>query len=264
MPDNSARALLLTVLGEFVRPAGRPVYTSTLVEVLGTLGVPPAAARQSLARAATAGWIEASRDGRRSRWSLTAAGHRLLTEGAARIYGFAPAAATWDGRWLVLLASVPESRRPIRHALRTRLAWAGFGSPAPGVWLSAHASRESEAKQVLADLNLTDAASFVGPYGGIGDPAALVARAWDLPAVAAHYRDFLGSAAAANPTTPADYLVAQTMLVHEWRRMPLIDPRLPSDLLPLDWIGHEAAAAFRARHDSWSTPATRAWRELEG
>jgi phenylacetic acid degradation operon negative regulatory protein len=262
LPDNSARALLLTVLGEYVRPADRPVFTSALLDVLGSLGVPPAAARQALARTAAGGWITASRDGRRSRWSLTPAGHRLLTDGAARIYGFAPSASAWDGRWLVLLVSVPEARRPVRHALRTRLAWAGFGSPAPGVWLSAHASRESEAKQVLADLALDEAASFVGPYGGIGDPAALVARAWDLASVAAHYRAFLASAAAATPSTPAESLVAQTMLVHEWRRMPLIDPRLPADLLPPDWIGHEAAAAFRARHDEWSTPARRAWESI--
>ena len=35
----SAASLLLTILGEFVLPAGEPVWTSALVRLLGELGV---------------------------------------------------------------------------------------------------------------------------------------------------------------------------------------------------------------------------------
>src|SRR5262245_14480442 len=130
--SQSARSLLLTLLGEYVLPAGTPAWTTAFVGVLGGLGVEATAARQALARTASAGWLAAERDGRRTRWRLTEAGTQLLSDGARRIYGFAPSTAAWDGRWLVLLVSVPERRREARHALRTRLAWAGFGSPAAG------------------------------------------------------------------------------------------------------------------------------------
>jgi len=258
--SNSARSLLLTVLGEYVLPATGPVWTTTFVDVLGGLGVEPTAARQALARTASDGWLVPTKNGRRTQWRLTEAGARLLRDGARRIYGFAPSAEAWDGRWLVLLVSVPERRREARHVIRTRLAWAGFGSPAPGVWICAHAAAEAEAKQVLDDLGLVDdAVSFVGPFGGIGSASELVGRAWDLDAVATHYRTFLDLVDGLRPSAPREKVLAQVRLVHAWRRMPLIDPRLPADLLPPDWIGQTAAETFRHRHDAWSVAAQAAW-----
>src|SRR5689334_24942964 len=85
----SARSLLLTVLGEFVLPAGRPVWTSALLDLLADLDVAEKAARQAIMRSADSGWIEASRIGREARWSLTPAGTELLREGTERSYGFA-------------------------------------------------------------------------------------------------------------------------------------------------------------------------------
>ncbi len=34
------------------------------------------------------------------------------------------------------------------------------------------------------------------------------------------------------------------MLVHEWRKFLFTDPGLPAELLPRDWVGHEAATFF--------------------
>src|SRR4051812_42329596 len=53
---ESARGLLLTVLGELVLPAGGAVWTSAVIDVLGRLGVEEKAARQALMRTAGAGW----------------------------------------------------------------------------------------------------------------------------------------------------------------------------------------------------------------
>ena len=85
----SARGLLFTVLGEFVLPAGRPVWTASLIDLLAELDVAEKAARQAIMRTADSGWIAATRIGRETRWSLTEAGTRLLKEGTDRIYGFA-------------------------------------------------------------------------------------------------------------------------------------------------------------------------------
>jgi len=265
VPSGSARSLLLTVLGEFVLPAGRPVWTATLVDVLAGLGVENTAARQALARTAADGWISAERIGRRTRWGLTGSGRRLLSDGARRIYGFEPSASSWDGRWLVLVVSVPERLRPARHVIRTRLAWAGFGSPVPGVWVCAHAGREAEAKQILAELGIVeDVYSFVGPFAGLGSATELVHRAWDLEAVAGHYRAFVTDFAGAAPGAGTPTVLAQARLVHAWRRMPLLDPRLPADLLPPDWVGHAAADLFHARHDEWAADAQATWTRAAG
>jgi phenylacetic acid degradation operon negative regulatory protein len=261
--SSSARSLLFTVLGEYVRPAGEPVWTGALVRVLGQLGVAEKAARQALARTAAEGWIEGRRYGRLAQWELTEAGRRLLTEGAARIYSFGPDAEGWDGRWLVLLAGAPEGGRDLRHQLRTRLTWAGFGALPGGIWVSPDTSRESEAAAILRDLGLdAGAMSFVAHYGGIGAQASIAARAWDLSAVEISYKEFIDTVEAMAPVTDEEVLTAQTLLVHEWRKFPFLDPRLPSSLLPPGWLGAQAAALFQARHAQWHDGAQRHWAVL--
>jgi phenylacetic acid degradation operon negative regulatory protein len=260
---TSARSLLLTVLGEFVLPREEPVWTQVLLDVLGGLGVESKSARQALARTAAEGLLVSDRAGRRVRWSLTASGRRLLTDGAARIYGFGRTRHDWDGSWLVLLISVPESRRQLRHRLRTRLAWAGLGSPSPGVWLTPDPTKQDEVAGVVADLGLTGVtSSFIGPFGAIGAEHDVVAQAWDLAEVETGYEEFLDEFGAVDPTTPDEVLRHQIHLVHAWRRFPFLDPQLPAALLPADWAGARAAALFSAQHERWHEPAHQQWAQL--
>ena len=259
----SARSLLLTVLGEFVLPGGRAVWTSALLALLADLGVAEKAARQAIMRTADDGWIEGSRIGRETRWRLTAAGTDLLREGTERIYGFAAGARPWDGRWLVLTVGVPENHRARRQRLRTRLGWAGLGSASPGVWVTPRAEREPAARRVLEELDLLAGSwSFVAVAGEVGDERTLVRSAWDLEAVEQRYEDFLDLAARRRPRSDRQALVAQVRLVQEWRRFPLLDPGLPPELLPPRWSGNRAAEVFRERHAAWAPRAQAAWAGL--
>lgn len=255
-PD--ARSLLLTILGEYVAADGAQVWTATLVRALGALGVQEKAARQALHRSAADGWLVGERIGRKVRFDLSPTTHRLLAEGAKRIYSFGDG-AEWDGRWLVLVVSVPEDRRHLRYKLRTALSWAGFGPLGQGVWVSPGAGREDEAARVLSALgSAVQAASFVGHHASLGDESALVARAWDLPALKRRYDDFVAAFARRRPRSGAETFAAQTRLVHEWRRFPFVDPGLPDPLLPLDWPGRRARDLFVRRHDEWA-PVAREW-----
>ena len=256
----SARGLLFTVLGEFVLPGGGAAWTSAVIAAFARLGVAEKTTRQALMRTAADGWLRAEKAGRRTRWHLTGAARRLLTDGAERIYSFTPAAANWDGRWLLVAARVPEADRQARRAVRTRLNWAGFGSLGPGLWISAHPEREAEAEQVLRDAGLDgDAHLFVATRSGLAGAGAMVRDAWDLPAIEREYEVFL---AGFGGPEPADVLAGQVALVHAWRRFPAIDPALPRDLLPDRWSGLEAARRFADLHQRWSAEAQREWQRL--
>lgn len=262
---DSARGLLFTVAGEFVLPTGGTAWTSAFIEVLGRLGVEEKAARQALARTAADGWIVSERVGRRVRWRLTAAGERLLTEGTERIYAFTGAQRDWDGSWLLVLARVPETDRAARHLLRTRLGWAGLGSPAPGVWLTTHAERHREVEQVLRQAGIADGQVFVASHRGGGSLAGLVAQAWDLPMIEERYEEFLGEFAASpgySAAASSGPLTRLVELVHAWRRFPSIDPGLPLSLLPSGWSGERAAELFADRHAAWSSAAVTQWLAL--
>ena len=262
----STRGYLLTVLGEFVLPVGGRVWTAALLDSLGALGVEERTARQAVWRSAERGLLESERIGRRTRWALTDAARRLLTEGTRRIYSLHREPRPWDGRWLLLYVSVPESQRDLRHRMRTRLGWAGFASLGSGTWVSPWIDREIEAREVLNDLGLATAArSFIAKPGGIGDVNEMVSSTWPLGEIVGGYDAFLErfGPLASEPTVASGYdaFVNQVRLVHEWRRFPFIDPDLPGDLLPRDWSGYRAAELFHRLHEQWRAAAWAWWRE---
>ena len=258
--SDSARGLLFTVLGEFVLPGGGTAWTSSFIDVFARLGVEEKAIRQALMRTAADGWLVSERVGRRTRWSLTPSAHRLLVAGTERIYGFTGAAGGWDGRWLLVLARTPETERPTRHLLRTRLTWAGLGSPAPGVWVSTHADRIAEVERALDEAGvLADAQVFVATHQGQGRLLELVRQAWDLDAIETAYEDFVTRFSTLDP---ADPLVAVVEIVHAWRRFPWTDPLLPGSLLPDPWSGVTAASLFARLHTDWAGAARAAWQAL--
>jgi phenylacetic acid degradation operon negative regulatory protein len=257
----SARSLLLTVLGEFVLSRDGRAWTGALVAALGEVGVEEKAARQALSRTAAEDLLRPERDGRRVRWQLTPNGARLLSEGSERIYGFGRNVEEWDGRWLVLALSVPETQRQLRHRLRTRLTWAGLGSPLPGVWVTPDTGKEKEVAAIVEELQV-QAFSFTGPFGAVGDQMQVVADAWTLGDVERRYGELLAAFSVDSVRTAADAFRAQIQLVQEWRRFPFLDPALPMQLLPASWPGPAAASLFHKRHASWHERAQAYWEQL--
>ncbi|TDC90478.1 PaaX family transcriptional regulator C-terminal domain-containing protein [Actinomadura sp. 7K507] len=259
----SARSLLLTVLGEFVLPAGEPVWTATFLRALGMLGVEEKAVRQALARSASEGWVAGERHGRRTAWRLTPSGERLLTDGTERIYGFGRPVGEWDGQWLIVMASVPETSRRLRHLLRTRLAWNGLGNLAPGVWVSPHPEREPEVREVLTEIGVADSSTlFTGRLGDLSEARQVAAQAWNLDEIELAYEDFLDAVSSLRPADDPGTFAAHTRLVQEWRRFPFLDPGLPAALLPDDWCGSQAFTLFHERHDTWRPIADRQWKAM--
>jgi phenylacetic acid degradation operon negative regulatory protein len=260
----SARSLLLTVLGTFVLPTGGAAWTTSLVASLGLVSVNDGNARQAISRASQAGWLVSHKHGRRARWQLTGRAEELLSRGAERIYPFGQGAIDWAGRWLVVLASVPESQRDARYRLRVQLGWAGFGSLGPGIWVSPWPQREAEALEVIDALGVSlPARSFLARHGEIGDQSTIVDEAWDLATLADGYEAFIDEFASIEPATPAETAGSLLRLVHSWRRFPAVDPVLPSELLPADWPGTEAATIFAAQRQRWLGPANRWWEKQE-
>lgn len=256
----SARGLLFTLLGEFVLTGDGTAWTSAVLAAIARLGVEEKAIRQALMRTAASGWLDTEKVGRRTRWELTASARRMLTDGADRIYAFTGPAESWDGRWLLVYARIPESDRRARHVVRSRLSWAGFGSLGAGVWISPHPDREAEAMVVLREAGVAgDAHVFVATRSGLADVQTMVAAAWDLSAIEEQYEQFIEEFRA---TAPGDVLARQVELVHAWRRFPSIDPVLPRELLPARWSGLKAARLFADRHQRWSYEARREWKRL--
>ena len=258
----AARSVLLTLLGEFVLPTPKGVWQETLINALCTLDYKTQAARQALARSVTAGWLRTERHGRRSRVCLSPETAAMLSAGAERIYSFGEP-WEWEGHWLLVVLRVPEERREIRHQVRTRLAWEGFGSLGGGLWISPHVEREAGLRDMIGDESVAELLTFHAEMGAIGDPAQVIANAWDLERVADAYREFISQFGRLRPSTPEATFRAQALLVHAWRKFPFLDPDLPEAMLPSAWPRSRAHDVFHERHALWHEPAQEYFRSLE-
>jgi phenylacetic acid degradation operon negative regulatory protein len=256
----SARAYLLILLGDYALDHENAAWTQTVVDALGLVGFEEKAARQALARSANAGLLAPSRVGRRTRWHITPAGHDALTAAKNRLFASGPE-RDWNGEWLIVLTTVPENHRNLRHRLRTSLSWAGFGSLGPGVWLSPHPAHATEARSVLASLGDPIQATLL--HARLDDPGErrrLVAQAWDVAELDRQYRAFVDYVKPLRPESPGQALAALAHLLYQWRRLLLADPGLPPALLPPQWSGEQARRLLLERHPRWQRQA-RAWWE---
>ncbi|WP_424306874.1 PaaX family transcriptional regulator C-terminal domain-containing protein [Gordonia sp. (in: high G+C Gram-positive bacteria)] len=264
--SGSARSVLITVLGELVEPLGdRPVRTAALVYVLKGLGFSEHAARQAIARTGSADFITPIRDGRETLWELTDKAHRLFTEGDIRVFSLDLDVTQWDGRWLVVSVSIPESHRSARKRLYAALQWAGLGNPAPGVWVTPHTGRASEVARSIDELGLTpNTVSVAGELAVAGvSEAELVERSWDLVAAEEAYDDLLDRFDGRHFESGDEQLFAHLELADALRRMAYMDPRLPEVLLP-EWPGLPAAKRLRDLRTAWSPAAHARWWEIAG
>ena len=239
-PGIRPESLLLAFFGAHLLERDAAVAVGSVIEVLGRLGVGEHAARATLKRMTQRGLLRTTRQGRQAYVFLTSRAKSVLHEGAARLDA-EMADRGWDGRWTLLAFSVPESRRDDRHALRTRLRWAGFGLLRSGLWIAPAAGHVVGA---LAELDLLEYVKiFRGETISPADPRLLVSEAWDLSGLARAYEDFLGRWGQ-NRRRDLDELCTRTLLEAEWLLLIREDPHLPLALLPDDWPGLPAEQAF--------------------
>jgi phenylacetic acid degradation operon negative regulatory protein len=260
-----ARTALFTLFGEVVRPAGGTAWLSAITGAMGALGFAPPAVRTALHRLAGEGWVTRQRHGRFAAYRLTAAARARLDAAAARIYRTPP--PVWDGRWRLLvhpgLADAPELRRAVE--------WTGFGRLSADTWISPH-EPGAELDGLLARGDGQPLARLTTePAGDREHDRRLAAAAWDLAALREAHAGFLvewpadaARAAERDPDPELAALALRLRLVHRWRRFLHLDPGLPPEVLPPDWLGDAAAERFAALHARLEAPAWRAWRRLSG
>ncbi|WP_432534398.1 PaaX family transcriptional regulator [Kineococcus arenarius] len=238
------QTLLLNFFGPLVLDAGLPPLPSaTLLEVLAELGVTDAAARATLKRMVQRGLLARGQVGRNAEYSLTPVAEAVLRRTAERVSSPAPFEHP-EGEWTLLSYSVPESRRDLRHRVRSRLGWAGFGGLRDGLWI---APGTVDVAAVLGGQDLEGVADLADAFAARPLPGTdvhrLMHRAWDVPAVRAAHVLFTETWSRAPEV--AGSMAQLTLLSADWLSLLRTDPGLPASQLGPGWPAARSSAVYR-------------------
>jgi phenylacetic acid degradation operon negative regulatory protein len=210
--------------------------------------------------------LDVSRDGRRTLYRMTAGAARALEQTQRRMSEFGAADRNWDGLWTTVIFSVPDEQRDLRHVIRHRLRFLGYGAVYDGVWMSPHADH-GQTVEILEDIGVRNATilrSTVTYAAGGGDPLA----AWDLDSIAVAYTEFIAEFTPLldrmrrGQVGSSEALVARTAVKDGWRELVSIDPELPANLLPAQWPGRKARSVYAGIYDSLGPLAEARVRQL--
>lgn len=249
-----ARSALFDLYGDYLRARGDEAPVAALVKLLAPLGIAAPAVRTAVSRMVRQEWLEPRRLPTGPGYALTPKAVRRLDEAASRIYRTAK--LTWSGRFDLIVLDPPSSR-PARARLSSNLAYLGYGNIGDRAWVAPRAN--DEADTLLADAGVRYDRFTASHSAGTDGAASLVERAWDLPALARAYDEFVAELSPVVADVPArgddeTAYRARFQLVHAWRTFLFRDPQLPPALLPNPWPG-TAAAAFFDKHASRLRPA---------
>jgi len=264
----AVRSMIFTLYADLVKDLRASIWLGSLIRLFREMDIAETAVRTTVARMAREGWLQAERHGRRSYYSLTPQGQKLLQEGIPRVLTRRQVA--WDGRWCVFLYSIPEASRSVRDRLRKELSWLGFGSLSDGVWIAPNnPDRAQELRDLVQKYRIErNVHIFVGRYWGPLSDREVVTRCWDLEAINEGYFEFIGrwqprmaaykaELEKGRPFPDNRCFVERFLMGHEFRKFPFRDPDLPPQLLPAGWLGYEALRLFHEYRNLLAEPAER-------
>jgi phenylacetic acid degradation operon negative regulatory protein len=256
---SSPQGLAVTLMADYTLSSRAWLPSAAIAALLAEAGVTPAGARTAISRLARRGVLEGHREGRRSSYRLTAAAASFLAVGGSAIVS--PGETPWDERWTLIAFSLPQQEGTLRRGLRSRLRWMGYAPLYDGLWISPH-ELSAKTKAQLAELTLGTLTVFRARHVELDasirrDPI----NAWDTTAIAGQYASFLRHWEPVLPRARdgriagAEAVRARTEVMDTYRRLPILDPHLPTRLLPPGWLREPARALFTAVYDGLSGAA---------
>lgn len=258
------RAMIFTLFGDYIRHYGNVIWIGSLIRLFEAFGHKEQAVRAAISRMGKQGWIKSAKRGNRSYYSLTERGRARMEEASKRIYK--SSSPDWDENWRILVYTIPEEKRHLRDELRKELTWSGFGLLANSCWVTPNAL-EKEVNSLIDKYGIHDYVSFFqATYAGMSEQQDMVDKCWDLTSVNSQYLTFIETYRKKyhaikirlenDDISDSDAFVQSALLVHQYRKFLFIDPNLPEELLPEEWLGNKAAALFNDFYQMLSTPAT--------
>lgn len=162
---------------------------------------------------------------------------KLTKEGEDRLKGMLPKKddiPRWDGKWCIVLFDISEKERAKRNVLRDFLKRLGFGKLFESTWISPFPFL-GQVDQFIKSYHLKSQVILsVSDRVGTEGSRDLASRIWKLDEINREYQDFLNS-----NKSPSGKFIFQYLVIAKR------DPRLPKELLPIDWKGERVFERYQ-------------------
>jgi len=146
----------------------------------------------------------------------------------------------WDGKWRIVGFDIEEKKRSLRNALRRSLYMLGFGMLQESLYVSPLPIENTVEKILSSNRNEIDNAYiFVSDKFFLGNAGDFVNRAFHITDLNNAYGELL--------TKLVLEKEGEGKLLQEFIKVSVLDPFLPKELLPKDFVRERLWREFRER-----------------
>ncbi len=243
-----AKSLIITFFGDTVFPFGGTIWLGSLVKFMEEFEVGEKLTRTSIFRLTKEGWLSSKKFGRESYYSLSDMAIDRFIKAHYSVYAYDEQDTNKD--WTVLLTNNVDPAKELE--LSKILKKEGFASPAKHLFLHPHYRIEYMQDILLFNQLQNDVLLINGPMKMPMSKELVKNMAhnyWDLKDVEERYQSFITNfrkiftlETPIEEFTEKQCFILRILLIHEYRRALLFDPKLGSELLPVDWLGNAASS----------------------
>jgi phenylacetic acid degradation operon negative regulatory protein len=251
-----AKSLIITFFGDTVFPYGGTIWLGSLVKFMEEFGISEKLTRTSIFRLTKEGWLSSKKFGRESYYSLSDLAIDRFIKAHYSVYAYNEQETDRD--WIVLFTNSVETSKELE--LSKILKKEGFANPSKQVYLHPHYKMEYM-QDILIKQGLQNEVLLV--KGPIHMPMTkevvkdMAHKYWDMDDVEARYQDFITKfrkifslKTSIDQFTPKQCFILRVLLIHEYRRALLFDPKLGNDIVSIDWLGKASSSLVASIYES--------------
>ncbi|AKM82092.1 TPA: hypothetical protein DD449_03255 [Candidatus Berkelbacteria bacterium] len=154
---------------------------------------------------------------------------------------------TWDKKWRVVIFDIPEKDRAMRVKLTEKLESLGFGQIKNSTYISPHLLL-SPISRYATNLGIRKYLSLM-TVDNLQDEEKIVKESWKLTNINRRYEHFLVSAM--KKQVEEYWPLYAKKLEHQFADIYRIDPQLPEEFLPTEYLGTDAYKKFKEISNSY-------------
>ena len=244
-----AGSFIITLYGDAIVPRDGELWMGDIIQFCNQVGISESLVRTAVSRLVTSKRLQGSKVGRKSYYRLTENSKVEFKNAANKIYSTHP---DHQGIWTFLINFAQNKREDLKR----KMDRIGFGDPLSGLFMKPGFC-ETELQFAVGNLlkenpNLCFSATLKDVADNLID-LNLLTRGWNLQSFSDQYEAFCNNFRNLHASiddhkmlsiSDQEQLLVRTIMVHEYRKIIIKDPRLPLDLLPKDWAGLKATEIF--------------------